>query len=311
MKKLVAVLAVASVIFSAAAQETQQAEKKLYNDGKIDYAPAGTQIQLAATDSETDVESIMFSLDGNEETAYNESEPLVLEEEGRHVIYYAAIDKMGNRETEKIYSIVIDNTPARLAASTTGPVYVNENGTSYCNAQTAFYLRAEDDLSGVEAIYASIEGVNDYEIVPEDGSAFSMAELQDGEYNLLAYSVDNVGNVSNITLAYTLDNTAPVITITPAEELLEKDGVQFTNKQNVFEITAADDLSGVKDIYVSIDGGEYTRYSEKLAFTVSGEHTIAVRAQDNLGNESQQELAFKIDTEAPETTLTPVIDEVK
>jgi hypothetical protein len=66
-------------------------------------------------------------------------------------------------------------------------------------------------------------------------------------------------------------------------------GIIYAPGVTVFELTSEDEptkeiCSGVDYIELSIDGGEYIRYTEPVQFKTEGKHTIKYRAVDKVGN---------------------------
>lgn len=71
------------------------------------------------------------------------------------------------------------------------------------------------------------------------------------------------------------------------------------------ELSAADDLSLVKEVWYSYEGSEWQRYTGKFNVTIPGQHKIEFYAVDNAGNvETVQTKHIKIDKDAPYTDLT-------
>ena len=87
MKKFLTCLLVGFVCLVTLSAQTH--EKKIYNDGVIDYVPAGAKIRLIPIDTELDIEKILYRLDSGPETEFTDLIPLV--EEGRHVLAHDGI----------------------------------------------------------------------------------------------------------------------------------------------------------------------------------------------------------------------------
>lgn len=307
MKKLFACLFVFCAVFTFVSAQTH--EKKIYNDGQLDYVPTGAKIKLIPVDTEIDIDRIMYRLDSSEEAEYTDLIPLT--EEGRHIISYYAIDKLGNTHKDKVYTVILDKTAAVVTYAVEGPLYTDENGVIYFNKDTKFYLTADDALSGVAGVYAAIEG-EEFAAVASDGQAYVLDEAAvDGEYVMNAYAVDNVGNVSEISsLKYFKDTVGPVVAIASADELLEKEGNMYTNRKNTFSVSATDDYTGVKTVFVSVDDAPWVQYEEPVNVATPGDHVIKAYAIDGLGNAGEvAELKVKLAVSAPDSTLEVVFGE--
>jgi len=68
--------------------------------------------------------------------------------------------------------------------------------------------------------------------------------------------------------------------------MAQEGGVYFATPDTAFVLRAEDNLSGVKAIEVSIDGGPYVPYRDPLKLA-KGERTIRCRATDAAGNRSE------------------------
>lgn len=67
-------------------------------------------------------------------------------------------------------------------------------------------------------------------------------------------------------------------------------------------LSARDELSGVDQIYYSVDGGEFSEFTNEISFSEEKEYTLHYYAIDNVGNaEEVQDMEFTIDTSPPKT----------
>ncbi len=269
---------------------------RIYNDGVIDYVPQEARFVLTAEDAESSLDVIQYSIDGSPLEVY--TKPLSITGEGRHVIVYRAVDRTGNISSEKIYPVVVDASPPDAFASIDGPFYM-DGGNVFITRNSAILVWAEDTLSGVEAIYVSLDEGEYVEftapvLIPDEG--FHTAKT---------YAVDNVGNRTDVfSVAGYVDSTPPEVAITTRDDLILAGGERYTNKNNDFTVSADDSIAGVRAIYVSLDGSEYYTYPGPFKVQAAGFHTLKAKAVDNLGNESGPvELTFYIDIIPPATTM--------
>ncbi len=271
-------------------------EMRIYNDGIIDYVPMTASFVLSANDNESSLKEIQYSVDGSALQVYNG--PISFSTEGRHIIVYRAIDKTDNISSEQIYSVIVDGTPPDGIASVDGPLFVN-NGKIYISTKSAIVLWAEDNLSGVDSIYVSLDD-SGYIAYTEP-----MVITQEGRHSATAYTVDNVGNkTAEFTVEGYVDSTPPVVRITPEDQFVVVDGINYTNRSNEYSLSANDGMSGVRDILVSLDGSEYVAYTSPFMVQKPGRHVLRVKAVDNLGNESDpQELSFFTDVTPPKASM--------
>lgn len=277
-------------------------EKRIYNDGEIDYVPAGVKIRLFGEDAGSSLERIEYMINDGKIQQYNG--PIQLTGgEGRYAISYRAVDKLGNISKEKIYSCIVDDTPPYFTASANGPAFI-ENGVAYGTSNTAIVLWAEDELSGVGNIYVSLDNSG---FMKYTGSAYIEEE---GKHTGVAYAVDNVGNRTK-TYSYQayIDNTPPKVTIKPDTPFIELQGDKYSSAANKYAVSAYDNIAGVKEILVSVDRGEYFTYTEPISVQEHGFHSIRAKAADYLGNMSKaSEVGFYVDVETPKTDIEITVD---
>ncbi|MFW5643461.1 MAG: OmpL47-type beta-barrel domain-containing protein, partial [Alkalispirochaeta sp.] len=178
MRKLVVLgICVLVVVGTVGAQQ-----KRIYNDGQVDFAPQAARFVLTADEMESTLKEIEYSVNGGETMVYDE--PIRLTEEGRHVITYRAVDAMDNVSSEKVYTVVIDDTPPTLSGTARGAGFVDDE-VAYLRGDTAIILSAADELAGVEGIYVSLDGDNFFRY--QDVAYID----EEGEYTGYAYTVDN------------------------------------------------------------------------------------------------------------------------
>lgn len=99
------------------------------------------------------------------------------------------------------------------------------------------------------------------------------------------------------------DNKAPVSTlnISTVPMYKSRDNL-FYGKNLSISLTAKDDMSGVKQSYISINGSEYTNYVDKIKFDKEGDYTVKYYTVDNVGNvEEPKTFQFTVDLTAPKT----------
>ena len=271
-------------------------DKRIYNDGEIDYVPLEATFALTAEDSESSVKEIRYSVNGEGIEVY--SDPITLGEEGRQLIVYWSIDMTGNVSSEQTYSVIVDATPPDGFVSVHGPAITDEDGL-YITGQSRIVVWAEDELSGVDAVYVSLDDSSFM------GYTEPVAIDEEGYHEASAYAVDNVGNATDVfTVSGYVDSTAPDVVITARDELVGVSGENYTNRDNVYTVTAADEISGVGEILVSLDGSDYAVYSAPFRVQIAGRHSISAKAVDRLGNESAPvDLQFYVDVTPPSTSM--------
>jgi hypothetical protein len=277
-------------------------EMRIYNDGVIDYVPAAASFVLNAEDMESTLKEIQYSIDGSPLQVYNG--PISLTEEGRHVIVYRALDKAENISSEKIYPVIIDASPPEGYVTINGPVHVKDSNY-YITGKSSVVIWAEDSLSGVDAIWYSLDDGDFIEYT----NPVSIG--RDGQHTASLYAVDNVGNRTEVfSVTGYVDNSPPEVSIKPRKPLVGAGGKMYTNRDNEYSVVSDDAYVGTSIIMVSFDESDFVTYKGAFKVQVPGLHTIQAKAVDLLGNESNPtELSFYVDVKPPEAKVGVTLEE--
>lgn len=232
-------------------------------------------VELSAADDLSGVQATYYSVNGSD---FKEGTSFTVDQEGVNTVAFYSIDNAGNFEMQQKIEVVVDKT---------APVTVSDVKDQWYTDSVNVKLSASDDLSGVKATYYSIDGA--------DFSEGTNAAVEtEGVHQLAFYSVDNAGNIEEQkTVEVKIDKTAPA-TVSNLEDTWYTDTVKA-------ELTASDDLSGVKATYYSIDGSDF---SEGTNFTIEKEgiHKVTFYSVDNAGNiEDHHTVELKTDQTAPTT----------
>jgi len=299
-KRLIVV--VLGVFLLASAHLSLGQEKRIYNDGVIDYVPLTASFVLEAWDKDSSLKRIEYSIDGSPLREY--TEPLAFKSDGRHVIVYRAVDDTGNISSERIYSVIVDKTPPEGLVSADGPVFYR-GGDYYLTKESKIVIWAEDDFSGVDTVWMSLDG-GKYQAYQ---GKVSIGE--EGRHTADSYAVDNVGNRSSAySVSGYVDNTPPEVDILSREPFVSVSGQNYTNRKNEFRVIATDEIAGTSGVWISLDNSDWVVYSGPFKVQVPGFHSLRTKAQDMLGNESDPvEVIFYIDIAPPEAALGTSVED--
>ncbi len=126
------------------------------------------------------------------------------------------------------------------------------------------------------------------------------------------------GVVTNeLTTGETIAEATTEVVATNAKPLyVETVGYTITNGETLFaspmarfEVQGIDEQSGLQDILVSVDGGEYAVYKNPISFSTEGEHSLNYQFIDRVGNSSYSKtFSVTLDATAPrviDLVLTP------
>ncbi len=185
-----------------------------------------------------------------------------------------------------------------------------QNISKYVAGSNTFYgkgltleLSAQDKLSGLDQIYASINGAP-YQ--PYQNALSFTAEMV---YDISFYAVDKVGNVSiPQTTSFAIDLSAPVTRISVPNSYTAKDGKITLSKMQSLSLLSQDSLSGVKETFYRLKNNEkFDLYNSAISLRnfQDGEYQISFYSVDNVGNqEAPQSFSFVIDNVSPVTNIS-------
>jgi hypothetical protein len=243
----------------------QTSDKDNYNFG--DPIEVTTEVNTTETNMNVLVDATLFDPNGVVQdyrswtgTIFPTPDPLTFllaipssGKAGTWKVYVVVLNSTGQFQDSEMNLITIggDTSPPITYLTIGSPKYTDGVGNIYVTSNTALSLTAEDTAggTGVASTHYRKYNTTNYDtgmmtsIPPIE---FHLTGIDDGEYSIDFYSVDNVGNVEDTnTQKVILDNTAPSLTIeTPMQCAAVQDGVDFT--------ISATDLSAVASVMVSI-----------------------------------------------------------
>jgi hypothetical protein len=227
---------------------------------------------------------------------------------GDHTFAVSAVDNAGN-ESEASDAITVNVPGSEPEPDTTAPsVPANVSGTGTDDSATVKWDASTDNEggSGVKGYYVTVDGQKGSDLVT--GTETTVSGLSKGDHTFAVSAVDNAGNESEASAPVTVnvpgvevpDTTAPSV---PANVTGTGDGDSATVKWDAS--TDDEGGSGVKGYYVTVDGQKGSDLVTGTETTVSGlskgDHTFAVSAVDNAGNESAASAAITVAVPGDET----------
>ncbi|HQP49914.1 MAG TPA: hypothetical protein PKX12_14405 [Spirochaetota bacterium] len=292
------------------------AEARTFVQGINTYVNSQVKFKLTAKDNLL-ADKIEYRLNDSEVQVYQE--PFNLPVEGKQVITYYGVDKIGNREDAKSLRVVVDNTPPSILVTSDKPV-LRSGDKVYVSKDFTFRIDARDESSGLAKVEYSLNGT-DYKVYR---APFSIAN--EGAINLKVRAFDNVANVQeqfvmkiydeqgkevevkDSVFAVQTDNVAPAVEIKADRELIQKSGRNIASNEVKYSVIATDEASGVNSIFIRIDEkGDFIPYVNPIQFNTDGEHLIEAKAVDKAGNLSNVSiLSVFVDVVPPETRIETV-----
>lgn len=186
------------------------------------------------------------------------------------------------------------------------PIIYESEGVLYAPSVTQFQLKSIDKpedkaSSGVKSIEVSVDG-GEFEKYSKP-IEFST----EGKHTIKYRATDIVGNVEPIkTQTIVIDDTEPQLAY-EVSNAPESDGIKdYLPAGTVFSIDCSDELSGVCEVLVSVNGEKFSEYKSPVEFNDEGSYEVKYKAKDNCGNWALGEtLEFIIDGTLPEVEIKP------
>ena len=239
--------------------------------------------------------------------------------DGSHLVEFFATDEVGNVETLKSVTVVIDTT----APSGSGA----DPGTYLRGIANLTYSTTAGDVSSVQFQFSPAgagawSNVGGADISPPYEAAWNTALVADGPYDLRAVVTDTTGNVATTLLPglpKTVDNTAPAgSVIAPAGGVYVSGAVAVDANATDGAAPPASGVSVVRFEVKPAGAGAYSvfgtqtapvsgsTYRQTLATTALADGLVELRVvvTDVAGNEATSALStINVDNDAPVVTL--------
>jgi plastocyanin len=278
---------------------TAQVTGEQNEDGS--YAGSAT-VTLSATDTESGVDRVEYSLDGQPYATY--TTPVTVNQAGEHTVSYRATDVAGNTSAPQsvAFQVVDGSDPDTTAPTVTAEVTGEQNEDGAFIGAATVTLTATDDGSGVDSVEYSVDGQ------PYAAYSAPVTVDQPGEHTVSYRATDVAGNTSEpqsvsfqVIDASEPDTTPPSVTAALTGDQNE-DGA-YVGAATV-TLTATDAESGVDTVEYSVDGQPYAVYTAPVTVNEPGEHTVSYRATDVAGNTSEPQ-SVSVQVVAPPGDTTP------
>lgn len=283
-------------------QELPKFEKKIFTspEGKIFYNRSLPIYFYVSTSPDAKSPSYLL----NSETTPEYANPMYFDTEGLNTLRSpSAVDKVTREvvlpKRDVQFQMYADSKPPSTSIVFSKKKETIRNGIHYVSDSLSVTFKASDEMSGVENTYVSFDG-NAYSTITDDIKLNS-----EKEYTLKYFSVDNTGNAENLKEAkFSVDKTSPT-------SKLNINGEKFDNVlcSNVkLEISATDNISGVKQIFISIDDSVFRTYKGAINTVLlsQNEHTLYYYTVDQVNNKEKiNSYTFYVDRTPPK-----VIEEI-
>ena len=189
------------------------------------------------------------------------------------------------------------NHPKRIYESPEGKIYIQKSLPVYLRIATSpdedaesYLLESEESSEYSNPMFFDTEGWN----TVRSPSAVDTNSKQ------LVYPLQDI-----IFEVYA-DSRAPVTSIKmPKADQIRDEGKKYFNGEVEISLSARDALSGLEQIYYSLDGEAYKPYTDALRFDQEKEYTLKYYSVDNVRNvEKPHTVSFVVDKTSPQTSYS-------
>jgi len=174
---------------------------KTYEMHDTVYISKETQIRLLATDTESGVKMITYSLDGQEDQDYKEA--ITISGEGVHELTFYGYDNVINRNMKTFVFYVDNEGPevfARFSLPKKGEKQLKGKVLDAYESQTSVFLSATDQKVGYEEMYYSVNGES------EQAYRGVIKNLTKGQpYTIKVKALDKLGNAKESDIEFYLE----------------------------------------------------------------------------------------------------------
>ncbi len=251
------------IVDNTAPKTMLETDKPIYKKGLVQYCSADTSWFVTAKDnmSGAGVANAYVGTDYEMLDAYGVGEAedgstyFYLDQEGPAQIYYTAIDNVGNLAPIQMFKVVVDTTAPVVSIESNNRLIrmddlytefpseqlVDEEGRIVVSTNEAVSFSAQDELSGVDAIYVKINDGEPTKYI--EPIRFSANDV----YDIEVTAVDNVGNVSEpVQYTFYVDKIDPDSildlidrdenVILPADEIPGNEGAEVNYVEDEEEV---------------------------------------------------------------------------
>jgi M6 family metalloprotease-like protein len=275
---------------------------KTRDNDEDDWNVTGSTIfTITSEDRYSGVEVIWYTVDGK----YYEDISFTLdgESDGKHVITWGAIDRVGNNETGNVMIVYADTHPPETRMEINGPQYRLDDLYDWnVTYETTFTLVPSDNVSGINYTWVTIDGIS------IDETNFDLKDFSEGKHIIRWGSADFAENIEdeNMKIVY-IDNSTPfseLIIGKPSFRDFSNDYLNITS-YTPLDISSYDNHSGVDVVWHTINDAYFEGSKINMSGYEDGLYRITWGARDNLNFNETGNLEFLyLDNTPPKTELS-------
>lgn len=245
-----------------------------------------TSVPVSFTATDTNLAVVTCQLDGGAASPCTSPRNYASLAQGNHTVVVEATDQTGNAAQASVAFDVDSIEPVVDVTFPTAGAHVASTSVAVAFTTT--------DASPV-----TVECDVDSEGFLPCASPSNLTGLSQGPHSVVVRATDPAGNAHSITRNFTVDTVPPSVSISSPT------AGQHVNSTSVPVSFAATDLS-LTSVTCELDGGTASACTSprNYAGLPQGNHTVVVAASDQAGNVGQLSVTFRVDTIAPEVSIT-------
>ena len=250
-------------------------------DGQNGWYLRAPTIYLSSTDPGNP--AIYYKWDEGNETQYaRELRP----SNGRHSLYFYAVDEAGNRGPLSSLLVMLDPVAPTMKASTEIPSPDGNNG--WFKSETNLSL-STDESCNATILYSWDEGMER----TYDGPL----PVPEGEHSITCYAIDEAGNRGKeLTMLFRMDSIAPVTQMEISPQDLGNGWYHDRPR-----VTLRTEMGST--IMISLDNLTFNKYMRPVEMTEGVSHLTFYSTDYAGNNETSTVRRFRVDTVAPRVLL--------
>ncbi len=263
-----------------------------------------SKFQLSSEDQLSGIKTIYYKFNNESEfKAFDAASGVSVAglNDGTQILKFYAEDQVANKEQIKELQFHLDRSPPSVAYTLSGDSYV-VGDKRYISSRSRIKFDASDGQVKVKDILYAVNGSE----MQAYSTPFTPTGNQ-GEVAMEYQAIDELGNKSKpVRSLVILDNEAPkskhAIT---GKHYLKEAGVVFLGENARIQLSANDNLSGVKQIEYQLNEAAPAPYTEPLSLPSEGRYLFRYWANDQVNNqETYVPMLFISDRTGPEIVET-------
>ncbi|WP_274364956.1 S-layer homology domain-containing protein [Paenibacillus thermotolerans] len=276
-----------------------------YSEGA--WTNESVTISVYAEEALSDIETITYRIGGGPELQYTEEAPIVLDEEGTHLVTIQVTDGAGNNTSDSV-TVRIDKSPPTIV--------FDPNGSERWAEAASTNVTVADEASGVDASRLRYAWKMEEQTPSSGWASFGSGDDlrqsgADGDWYLHVQAVDLAGNVVNaVSNRYRLDTSSAVLwglsvregTLRPVFDAHTSDyfiGVGRSVTQLTIDAVPADASDAMT---VRVNGGQSAPFANQPIALHSGNNTVELTVTALNGLEHTYTLSVVRDSSGPGST---------